>query len=102
VCVCVCLTFFCVDGCFIAIAGRSVLHVALRNRSNTPMLVDGKNVSGVVFMLSEIERFFLVYFNLFRVTLSEQIEINFVPCLLFYLLTNHNCPGDGRRERSIS
>ena len=25
--------------------GRSVLHVALRNRSNTPVLCDGKDVS---------------------------------------------------------
>lgn len=25
--------------------GRAVLHVALRNRSNTPILVDGKDVS---------------------------------------------------------
>lgn len=28
--------------------GRAVLHVALRNRSNTPMLVDGKDVRKIL------------------------------------------------------
>lgn len=29
--------------------GRAVLHIALRNRSNTPILVDGKDVSSRAF-----------------------------------------------------
>lgn len=32
--------------------GRAVLHVALRNRSNQPILVDGKDVSDIIKMLS--------------------------------------------------
>lgn len=28
----------------VGVKGRSVLHVALRNRSNTPVVVDGKDV----------------------------------------------------------
>lgn len=37
-CVCVC----------VSLQGRAVLHVALRNRSNDPILVDGKDVMAEV------------------------------------------------------
>lgn len=30
--------------CRVCCKGRAVLHVALRNRSNTPIMVDGKDV----------------------------------------------------------
>ncbi|MGD8489615.1 MAG: glucose-6-phosphate isomerase, partial [Anaerolineae bacterium] len=38
--------------------GRAVLHVALRNRSNTPILVDGQDVMpGINRVLAQIRRF---------------------------------------------
>ncbi|MFA6677647.1 MAG: hypothetical protein WCS34_08690, partial [Bacteroidales bacterium] len=38
--------------------GRSVLHIALRNRSNTPILVDGKDVMpGVNKVLDQMKKF---------------------------------------------
>ena len=40
--------------------GRSVLHVALRNRSNTPIMCEGKDVSiqTRVFVVSSIHNIF--------------------------------------------
>lgn len=39
---------------------RSVLHVALRNKSNTPIVVDGKDVSKL--LLSKVFLLFIYFF----------------------------------------
>ncbi len=46
---------------------RAVLHVALRNRSNTPINVDGKNVSFIAFIFFH----FLAQFDLINSKLQS-------------------------------
>ena len=36
--------------------GRAVLHIALRNRSNTPIMVDGKDVSNQCYRLKGVHK----------------------------------------------
>ena len=47
---------------------RAVLHVALRNRSNVPINVDGKNVSPLFFSLL-LQKYLLVNQKVFICTL---------------------------------
>ena len=65
--------------------GRAVLHTALRNRANTPILVDGKDimpdVNAVLTHMKEFSNQVLIvsFIEIFVILFAYIRNINFVP-----------------------